>query len=119
MVKTCSINKYQTIIKRKRYNNQNPAETKIMYTMFPIHPSNLFSPKCTKTPYQKRYRGIKIYQPFPKWPPLLLQAVIIPVGVTVVTFVNLAVMVLVCQMYAVLTVNLVFVMGGRVMYAFA
>jgi|FreactcultuFSWF8_1027224.scaffolds.fasta_scaffold00103_76 hypothetical protein len=43
----------------------------------------------------------------------------IPVGVTVVTFVNLAVMVLVCQMYAVLTVNLVFVMGGRVMYAFA
>jgi hypothetical protein len=37
-----------------------------------------------------------------------------PVGVTVVTFTKVAVMVLVCHVYAVLTVKVVFVTGGRV-----
>jgi hypothetical protein len=38
----------------------------------------------------------------------------IPVGVTVVTLTKVAVMVLVCHEYAVLTVNVVFVTGGSV-----
>jgi hypothetical protein len=37
-----------------------------------------------------------------------------PVGVTVETVTKVAVMVLVCHVYAVLTVNVVFVTGGRV-----
>jgi len=40
-----------------------------------------------------------------------------PVGVTVVTLTNVAVMVFVCVVYAVLTVNDVLVTGGSVRYA--
>lgn len=50
---------------------------------------------------------------------MLLQAVMTPVGVTVVFLTKVAVMVLVCHDQAVLIVNAVFVTGGRVSNAVA
>ena len=60
-----------------------------------------------------------LYHPFPKCPPMLLQAVMEAVGVTVVVLTKVAVMVLVCHVQAVLIVNAVFVTGERVSNAVA